>query len=138
MKTPLRPATLGLFEKRFEGDDALLELARLRFRQAGMGAEMHAGVPEQLNWVMRFRPWPEAPVVVHLPRDYHLALEQTRGRIAEFAAGFAGRIAGLVIHDHPDVASRPEEYRRAAQEMDAQLGKIQDSPMLFVEYAGFT
>jgi len=39
--------TLGLFEKRIEGDDALLELARLRFKQARMGAEMHAATPQQ-------------------------------------------------------------------------------------------
>jgi len=38
--------TLGLFDKRIEGDDRLLELARLRFRQAGLGAELHAGSPE--------------------------------------------------------------------------------------------
>ena len=41
--------TLGLFEKRIEGDDALMELARLRFQQAKMGAEMHAATPEQLE-----------------------------------------------------------------------------------------
>src|SRR5436305_461690 len=61
-----RSLTLGLFEKRIEGDDCLMELARRRFQQAGMGAEMHAGTPEQLYGLMKFRPSEEAPVVVHL------------------------------------------------------------------------
>ena len=38
------PLTLGLFEKRIDGDDCLLDLARLRFQQAGLGAEMHGGI----------------------------------------------------------------------------------------------
>ena len=35
-----QPLTLGLFEKRIEGDDALMQLAHRRFRQASMGAEI--------------------------------------------------------------------------------------------------
>jgi len=37
--------TLGLFEKRMPGDDRLLELARRRFLEAHMWAEIHAGTP---------------------------------------------------------------------------------------------
>ena len=88
---PSHPLTLGLFEKRIEGDDCLLELAQLRFQEAGMGAEMHAGTPEQLERVLKFRPAPDAPVVVHLPRDFNLADENCRRRIADFAGRFAGR-----------------------------------------------
>jgi hypothetical protein len=43
-----RPATLGLFEKRFDGDDSLMALARLRFREASMGTEIHAGAPARV------------------------------------------------------------------------------------------
>ena len=126
--------TLGLFDKRIEGDDSLLELARLRFRQAGLGAEMHAGVPEQLEHDLRFRPGPDAPVVVHLHRDLNLAEDQSRRRIAEFASRLAGRVLGLVMHDHPDLAARPEVYLQAAREMEARLEETQAGPMLFVEY----
>lgn len=127
--------TLGLFEKRIEGDDALMELARLRFQQAYMGAEMHAATPEQLENVMRFRPWPDAPVVVHLPRHFNLADEDWRKRIREFAARFAGRIYGMVIHDHPELVSRSDDFLRAARETQRQLAQIPACPHLFVEYA---
>ena len=127
--------TLGLFDKRIEGDDSLLELARLRFRQAGLGAELHAGSPELLEHGLRFRPGPEAPVVVHLPRDFKLGEEPSRQRIAEFASRFAGRVFGLVVHDHPDLAARPAAYLEAARDMQARLLERQAGPMLFVEYA---
>ena len=84
-----RTLTLGLFEKRIEGDDCLMELARLRFQQAGMGAEMHAGTPEQLAGLLRYRPSEEAPVVVHLPRDFHLADPRSQGRVLDLASRFA-------------------------------------------------
>ncbi len=70
--------TLGLFDKRIEGDDCLLELARRRFLEAAMGAEMYASTPEQLEWIMKFRPGGDTPLVVHLPRDFDLADAQSR------------------------------------------------------------
>jgi len=130
-----RPLTLGLFEKRIEGDDCLMELARQGFQQSGIGAEMHAGRPDQLDWLMKFRPSDDAPVVVHLARNLHLAEAQSRGRILDFASRFSGRVHGLVIHDHTDMASRPEDALRAAREMESGLGKIGGCPMLFIEYA---
>ena len=129
------PLTLGLFEKRIEGDDGLLELARLRFQQAGMGAEMHAGTPEQLDWMMRFQPSPQSPVVVHLPRDFNLAEENSRRRIFNLAAHCTGRVHGFVLHDHRDMAGRAEEYLRAAPELNARLQSIEGRPLVFVEYA---
>src|ERR1051326_5163972 len=118
--------TLGLLEKRIEGDDALMQLARLRFQQAKMGAEMHAATPEQLEWVMRFRPsgdgsavegapTAELPVVVHLPRQFNLLSDENRRQIAEMASRFAGRIYAMVIHDHPDLVSRSPEFGKAAE-----------------------
>jgi hypothetical protein len=127
--------TLGLFEKRIEGDDALLELARLRFQQARMGAEMHAATSQQLEEVMRFRPAWDLPVVVHLPRHFNLLNEENRNQIAGIASAFAGRIYGMVIHDHPDLASHSDEFVSATQVMQSQLAQICGSPILFVEYA---
>jgi hypothetical protein len=138
--------TLGLFEKRIEGDDALLELARLRFQQARMGAEMHAATPQQLEELMRFRPSfakstteggpaTDLPVVVHLPRHFNLLNEENRKPIANMASVFAGRIYGLVIHDHPDLISRSDDFVNAAGAMETQLAQIRACPLLFVEYA---
>ena len=126
---------LGLFEKRVDGDDSLMELARLRFQHSGLGTEMHAGMPEQLEWTMRFRPSPEAPVVVHLARDFNLADESSRRRILDFGSRFAGRVHGLVLHDHADLATRPEDFVRAARGTNSKLEAIARAPMLFVEFA---
>jgi hypothetical protein len=127
--------TLGLFEKRIQGDDCLMQLAQRRFAEAGMGAEMHAAKPEQLDWSLKFKPGEKNPVVVHLPREFDLAQEQTRNRILEFARTFAGQVYGLVIHDHAAMALRRNDYVGAAWKLDEQLEKIDHCPMLFVEYA---
>ena len=132
---PRVPPVLGLFQKRFEGDDALLELARRRFEQAGLGAEMYASTPEELEWMLRFRPAVDAPLVAHLPRGINLLNESGRALIAEFAARFAGRVHGLVMHDQPALAAQPEDYLRAARELGARLERIKGSPWLFIEYA---
>jgi hypothetical protein len=132
---PFQYSTLGLFEKRIEGDDCLLQLARRRFAEAGMGAEMHAGTPDQLEPLMHFRPEGNAPVVVHLPRDFDLLEEESRKRIAQIAAAFAGRVHGLVIHDNAAMATRRNDYVEAAWLVDDLLEKIKHSPILFIEYA---
>jgi hypothetical protein len=125
----------GLFDKRIEGDDSLMELARLRFRQAGLGAEMHAGTVEQLDRLLRFRPSAETPVMVHLARDFDLIDKQSRDRIVDFALHFAGRVSGLIIHDRPEFGSRSAEYLRAALDLEFRLKRIEGCPMVFIEYA---
>jgi hypothetical protein len=127
--------TLGLFEKRIQGDDSLMELARHRFSEADMGAEMHAATPEQLDWSLKFRPCPEAHVVVHLPRDFNVVDEKSCKWIVEFATRFAGQVYGLVVHDHAAMAAHMDEYIAAAWKIDDQLENIEGCPILFVEYA---
>lgn len=112
-----------------------MQLARRRFDQAGMGAEMHAATPEQLEWALKFRPDQNQAVMVHLPRDFDLVQEQTRYRIVEFAKACAGRAYGLLIHDHAALAGRKQEYVAAAWKLDDQLERIDQCPVLFVEYA---
>ena len=129
------PLLLGLFEKRIEGDDSLLELARLRFQQAGLDAEMHAETPEQHEQDLKFRPSEQRPVVLHLPRDFNLTEENTRRQVSRFAFQFAGRVCGMVLHDHPDLTARPEAFVQAARAMNSQLETIAATPKLFVEYA---
>ena len=43
------PALHALFQCGVDGDDALLRLARLRFDQAGLAAEVYADNPDQLE-----------------------------------------------------------------------------------------
>ena len=83
--TTARPRTLGLFEKRIDGDDSLLELARLRFRQAGMGTEIYAANPEVLEWMMGFRPEGHYPVIAHLSRAMNVAEAGCHPQIEDFA-----------------------------------------------------
>jgi hypothetical protein len=127
--------TLGLFEKRIEGDDRLLELARLRFEQSGLGAEMHAGSVEELDFLLKFKPDTGGPVVVHLPRHFRLTDPQSRATVREFATRFAGRVYGWVVHDDPVMATQPEVYRAAVRELEDQLAGLKPGSYLFIEYA---
>jgi hypothetical protein len=127
--------TLGLFEKRIKGDDCLLELARQRFREADLGAEMYADTPEHLEWMMSFRPSSDTPVMVHLARELNLAEEASRRRIWEFVTRFSGRVCGWVLHDHAAMAAPGEDYLEAARWMNHALEKVAGCPRLFIEYA---
>ncbi len=129
------PRTFGLFEKRIDGDDALWELARLRFQEARMGAELHADSSARLHELLRFNPFPDQPVMVHLPRDFNLASPDSRQRIAEFAAHSVGRVAGFIIHDHPDLGTRAGTFVEASEDLNRRLHAIARSPMVFIEYA---
>jgi hypothetical protein len=132
---PALPRIFGLFDKRIDGDDCLWELARLRFEEAGLGAELHAATPEQLDWTLHFQPSGNAPVMVHLPREFNLVDDRTRERIVELASRFAGRVCGFVLHDHAELASSTEEFLRAARELNSRLRPIRRCPRIFIEYA---
>jgi hypothetical protein len=132
---PPPPHILGLFERRIAGDDALLELARLRFQRAGLGAEMHGQNPDQLEQLLKFRPSGETAVFVHLSRVLNLAEEKSREQIIQFATRFEGRVRGLVVHDRPAMASRPEVFLQGARALDQRLSVLAHSPVVFIEYA---
>jgi hypothetical protein len=135
MGSPTRARTLALFQKRIEGDDALLRLAGLRFRQAGLGTELYAGTPDELESLWSFRPVPEEPAMVHLDRSINLLDEPSRRLIADFAGRFRGRLAGLIVHDQHETAFQQGAYLHAVQKVASQLDKIHNSPRLFIEYA---
>lgn len=126
---------LGLFEKRIPGDDALLQLAQARFRRAGLGAELYAGNPEELERLFRFLPSGEALVTVHLPRGINLLDEGSRRFVIGFARKFGSRVYGLTVHDQPEIRLRFEEYLAALENLDSGLEEIPGEPLLFVEYA---
>ena len=134
-KVAKAPRVLGLFQKRIEGDDCLLALAKRRFEQAGLGAEFYAGNPDELQWLLNFKPANGVPAVAHLSRGINLLEGKGRAQVLEFARRFAGRIHGMVVHDQPELASRPEDYLLAVREMDALLETLPDSPRLFIEFA---
>lgn len=125
----------GLFQRRVAGDDALLELAGFRFTQFGLAAEAYADTPEELEHVLRFAPpGPRLPMV-HLNRGVNVLDERGRAVVGEFADRFAGRVAGLVVHDKREMAAQTDRVVSALRELDVRLGARPASPSVFVEYA---
>jgi sugar phosphate isomerase/epimerase len=129
------PAVRALFQRRVDGDDALLELARLRFGQAGLAAEVYADTPEELEWVLGFAPQRPHLPVVHLSRRVNLLEERGRALVETFASRFGGRVAGLVVHDKADMGARTGDLVAGLTELGDRLERRPDGPMLFLEYA---
>lgn len=128
------PPFLALFQKRIDGDDALLELARLRFEQAGLGPEFYAETPEELEWLLQFRPAGPAPAVVHLARWIDILNPGHCRLIREFGTRFSGRIFGMVVHDQPEAVTMRQDYLFALAALGTDL-KSAGAPLLFIEYA---
>jgi phosphoglucan,water dikinase len=124
---------MGLFQKRIEGDDALLSLAQLRFRQAGLGAEYYAETTEELEYLLKFRPYDEAPAIVHLARGIDLFRDEDRRRVADFSGRFRGRIYGMVLHDQKEIIDRIDDYAALLADLETDMKK--DACHLFIEYA---
>jgi hypothetical protein len=130
----LRPVH-ALFQRRVDGDDALLRLARLRFVQMGLAAELYADTLDELEHVLQFAPSHPRLPVVHLNRSLNVLREQSRAMVVEFAGRFAGRISGLVVHDQLEMAARTDHLITVMRELDAHLGALPDRPFIFLEYA---
>jgi len=131
---PPAPPLHALFQQRFPGDDALLRLARLRFEQAGLAAEVHPGSPEDLGRLLPFTPDGARAPTVHLPRGIDLLRRPDRDSVAEYARRFGAVVSGFVVHDRPDMPGRLDELEAAAAELSGEL--VDAGPArLFVEYA---
>ena len=125
----------ALFQQRIDGDDALLRLARLRFAQMGLAAELYADTPDELEHVLQFvPPHPRLPVV-HLNRNLNMLDEQSRAVVVEFADHFAGRVAGLVVHDQPEMGAQTDRLVNAIRQVNSRLYARPDRPFVFLEYA---
>lgn len=126
---PMRqaPVVRGLFQQRFGGDDALLRLARLRFAQQGMPAEVYAHSPDALDSVLRFAP--DQPTV-HLDRATDVRSSAGQAAVEAFTARFAGRVAGFVVHDQVGMAADVPQVVAALR----GLGRA-DRPTVYLEYA---
>jgi hypothetical protein len=129
------PPLLALFQKRIDGDDALLHLANLRFKETGLGTEFYAVTPVELDQLLKFKPKSETPAVAHLRRDINLFEEQGRNIVMDFATKFKDQIFGLVIHDQTGITTRFDDYVAALHEIESRSKKVPGSPYLFVEYA---
>src|SRR5271169_3483314 len=125
----------ALFQQRVDGDDALLKLARLRFAQMGVAAEVYADTPDQLEYVLPFVPSHARLPVVHLSRGLNVLHGRDRAVVREFADRFAGRVAGLVVHDKREMGAQTDRLVAAMRELNARLGERPDGPLVFLEYA---
>ena len=125
----------ALFQRRVAGDDALFGLAGLRFAQMGVGAEVYAGSPGELEHALRFvPPYPYLPVV-HLDRGVNVLHEAGRAVVAEFAGRFAGRVGGLVVHDKREMGAQTDRLIAGMRELNARLCERPDAPFVYLEYA---
>jgi hypothetical protein len=125
----------ALFQQRIPGDSALLQLAKLRFAQAGLGVEMYADSPDQLERLLEFTPSHEFLPMVHLSREINLLHEQDRIVVETFTARFCGRVAGFVVHDKAEMEQQTNRLVEILQEVGARLEREKDSPFIFLEYA---
>jgi hypothetical protein len=55
--------------------------------------------------------------------------------VREFADRFAGRVAGLVVHDKREMAAQTDRLLVALHELNARLCERLDGPLVFLEYA---
>ena len=125
----------ALFQQRVDGDDALLRLAGLRFAQMGMAAEVYANTPDELETVLQFVPPHARLPVVHLSRGINVLHRRDRAIVREFADRFAGRVAGLVVHDKREMAAQTDRLLAALWELNARLCERPNGPLVFLEYA---
>jgi hypothetical protein len=55
--------------------------------------------------------------------------------VREFADRFAGRVAGLVVHDKREMGAQTDRLLAGMRELNAGLCQRPDGPMVFLEYA---
>jgi hypothetical protein len=128
-------AVHALFQQRIAGDDALLKLAGLRFAQMGVAAEVYADTPDQLEYVLRFVPDHARLPLVHMSRGVNVLHERGRAAVREFADRFAGRVGGMVVHDHHDMGGQTDRLLAGMRELNMHLCQRPDGPVVFLEYA---
>jgi hypothetical protein len=123
----------ALFQKRIDGDDALLRLARRRFERAGLAAEVYAGSHGELAWVLGLTPRGARPPTVHLSRGVDLLEPDAREAVAGFVRRFGERVSGFVVHDRRGFPDRLDDLETAAALLSPVL--VEHGTTLFVEYA---
>ena len=125
----------ALFQQRVDGDDTLLRLAGLRFAQMGVAAEVYADTPDALEYVLQFVPAHARLPMVHLNRNVNVLHARDRALVGEFADRFAGRVAGLVVHDKREMGAQTDRLVAGLHDLNARLCRRPDGPLVFLEYA---
>jgi hypothetical protein len=125
----------ALFQQRIPGDKALLQLANLRFAQAGLGVEVYADSPDNLEHLLELAPSHEFLPMVHLSREINLLHDHDRIVVETFAARFADRVVGFVVHDKAEMGQQTNRLVEVLQEVGARLGREKGSSFIFLEYA---
>lgn len=128
------PPLHALFQQRVSGDDALLRLARLRFEQSGLAAEIYGGSAAELQQTLVWVPRGARPPMVHLARHLNLLKESDRDAVAALVRQFGERVSGFVVHDRRDMPARLDELRAAASDLARVLADAGQA-RLFLEYA---
>jgi hypothetical protein len=96
---------------------------------------VYADTPDQLDHVLKYMPpHPRLPTV-HLARGLNILRERDRGVVEEFAAHFAGRLSGMVVHDKSDMGTQTAALVAALTELGSRLARRRGAPPLFLEYA---
>jgi hypothetical protein len=101
----------------------------------GLAAEVYADTPDELEHVLGFVPPHLFLPVVHLNRRVNVLDEGGYGVVGEFADRFAGRIAGLVVHDKHEMGERTGQLLSVMRRLDARLSERPGGPLVFLEYA---
>jgi hypothetical protein len=125
----------ALFQRRVDGDDALLKLAGLRFAQMGAAAEVYAETPDHLEYVLQFVPSHARLPLVHLNRGLNVLHHRDRAVVRGFADRFTGRVAGLVVHDKREMGGQTDRLIAGMRELNARLRERPGGPLVFLEYA---
>jgi hypothetical protein len=125
----------GLFQQRIAGDDALLRLAALRFAEAGMPAEVYADAPDDLERLLRYVPEHPTLPVVHLNRAVDVLHPAGQATVEAFASRFAGRVAGIVVHDRRAMRDRTAEVVDVLRYLGRPRRDQPGRPVVFLEYA---
>ena len=87
----------------------------------GVAAELYADTPDELERTLRFVPPHRYLPTVHLNRGINVLSDQDRSRVAEFADRFAGRVAGLVVHDKSEMVAQTDRLVEVMRELEAGL-----------------
>jgi hypothetical protein len=116
------------------GDAALLRLAQARLGEADLGGELYPGSLEHLEELLPFRP-DGLPCTAHLPRDIDLLTADGQDAMVAYAQRAAGKLYGVLVHDRPSFEDRRRDVVAAFRALDERLGRLDDPPLAFVEYA---
>lgn len=129
------PRILSLFGSHWiEGDDALPRLAQRRLREMDSGAELYPGSPEHLLELLTTAPT-GVENTAHLPRGLNLLDDEAVSLVLDYARTGSGIVYAINVHDNIEFEEKPAQAIDQIKRLDAELGAIQDSPMVFLEYA---